>query len=84
VLEVKTFRAPTQEARLADLAEALEFARVNLAAPDTGAGPDGAGPHGASPDGAGPHGASPDGATPGPAGPGHDHLAHGSVLPSRS
>jgi hypothetical protein len=31
VLEVKTFRAPTQEARLADLAEALEFARANLA-----------------------------------------------------
>ncbi len=27
VLEVKTFRAPTQEARLADLAEALEFTR---------------------------------------------------------
>jgi sugar phosphate isomerase/epimerase len=79
VLEVKTFRAPTQEARLADLAEALEFARVNLAAPDTGAGP-----AAVSPGGAGPHGASPDGATPGPAGTGHDHLAHGSVLPSRS
>jgi hypothetical protein len=31
VLEVKTFRAATQEARLADLAEALEFARANLA-----------------------------------------------------
>ncbi len=34
VLEVKTFRAPTQEARLADLAEALEFARANLAVSD--------------------------------------------------
>ena len=34
VLEVKTFRAPTQEARLADLAEALKFARDNLAASD--------------------------------------------------
>jgi len=33
VLEVKTFRAPTQEARQADLAEALEFTRANLAAP---------------------------------------------------
>ena len=32
VLEVKTFRAPTQEARMADLAEALEFTRANLAA----------------------------------------------------
>ena len=30
VLEVKTFRAPTQEARLADLAEALEFTRAQL------------------------------------------------------
>ena len=38
VLEVKTFRAATQEARLADLAEALEFTRAHLAgqdAPDT-------------------------------------------------
>ena len=34
VLEVRTFRAPTQEARLADLAEALEFTRANLAASD--------------------------------------------------
>ena len=34
VLEVKTFRAPTQEARLADLAEALEFTRAHLAGPD--------------------------------------------------
>ncbi len=37
VLEVKTFRAATQEARLADLAEALEFTRAHLAgrpAPD--------------------------------------------------
>jgi sugar phosphate isomerase/epimerase len=33
VLEVKTFRAPTQEARQADLAEALEFTRANLASP---------------------------------------------------
>ncbi|HEX9352688.1 MAG TPA: sugar phosphate isomerase/epimerase, partial [Streptosporangiaceae bacterium] len=33
VLEVKTFRAPTAEARQADLAEALEFARANLASP---------------------------------------------------
>jgi len=33
VLEVKTFRAPTQEARQTDLAEALEFTRANLAAP---------------------------------------------------
>ena len=33
VLEVKTFRAPTREARQADLAEALEFARANLARP---------------------------------------------------
>ena len=33
MLEVKTFRAPTQEARHADLAEALEFARGHLAAP---------------------------------------------------
>ena len=33
VLEVKTFRAPTPEARQADLAEALEFTRANLAAP---------------------------------------------------
>ena len=31
VLEVKTFRAATQEARLADLAEALEFTRAHLA-----------------------------------------------------
>ncbi len=31
VLEVKTFRATTQEARLADLAEALEFTRAHLA-----------------------------------------------------
>ena len=45
VLEVKTFRAPTQEARLADLAEALEFTRTNLARPDGAAGgPDGAKP----------------------------------------
>ena len=33
VLEVKTFRAATQEARQSDLAEALEFARANLASP---------------------------------------------------
>jgi sugar phosphate isomerase/epimerase len=65
VLEVKTFRAPTQEARLADLAEALEFARTHLATPDAAAG-------------------GPDGAKPGPVGTGQDHLAHGSVLPSRS
>jgi sugar phosphate isomerase/epimerase len=39
VLEVKTFRAPTQEARYSDLAEALEFTRGNLAAP--GAAPSG-------------------------------------------
>ena len=41
VLEVKTFRAPTQEARLADLAEALEFTRAHLAgqdAPDSSPG----------------------------------------------
>jgi sugar phosphate isomerase/epimerase len=44
VLEVKTFRAPTPDARLADLAEALEFTRANLAAPDGDAGPDGTGP----------------------------------------
>jgi sugar phosphate isomerase/epimerase len=47
VLEVKTFRAPTQEARLADLAEALEFTRVNLAAP--GEAPAGAAPAGPPP-----------------------------------
>ena len=40
VLEVKTFRAATQEARQADLAEALEFARANLASPgEAPAGP---------------------------------------------
>ena len=69
VLEVKTFRAPTQEARLADLAEALEFAREHLAAPDATASPSAPGP---------------DGAKPGPVDTGQDHLAHGSVLPSRS
>ncbi|HEY9243256.1 MAG TPA: sugar phosphate isomerase/epimerase [Streptosporangiaceae bacterium] len=89
VLEVKTFRAPTQEARQADLAEALEFTRAHLAAPDGAAGPDAAGtaaagPASAGPGTAGPAPASPNGATPGPADSGHDHLAHGSVLPSRS
>jgi sugar phosphate isomerase/epimerase len=55
VLEVKTFRAATQEARQADLAEALEFARSNLAAPGeapaggTPAGPSPASPYPASP-----------------------------------
>jgi sugar phosphate isomerase/epimerase len=33
VLEVKTFRAPTQEARYADLSEALEFTRTHLGSP---------------------------------------------------
>ncbi len=42
--EVKTFRAPTQEARYSDLAEALEFARGHLAAP--GEAPTGAAPSG--------------------------------------
>ena len=41
VLEVKTFRAPTQDAREADLAEALEFTRGHLARPAPGAGPGG-------------------------------------------
>ncbi len=50
VLEVKTFRAPTQEARYSDLAEALEFARGHLAAPgDAPAGPAPSGPPPASP-----------------------------------
>jgi hypothetical protein len=50
VLEVKTFRAPTQEARQSDLAEALEFARSNLAAPgEAPAGGAPAGPPPASP-----------------------------------
>ncbi len=35
VLEVKTFRATTPEARQADLAEALEFTRAHLAEPGT-------------------------------------------------
>ncbi|MFI5068115.1 MAG: sugar phosphate isomerase/epimerase family protein [Streptosporangiales bacterium] len=39
VLEVKTFRAPTQEARLADLAEALEFTRAHLAGTSAVPGP---------------------------------------------
>jgi sugar phosphate isomerase/epimerase len=47
VLEVKTFRAPTQEARQADLAEALEFTRANLGAP--GEAPVGAATAGAPP-----------------------------------
>ena len=47
VLEVKTFRAPTQEARQTDLAEALEFTRANLAAP--GEAPAGASPAGPPP-----------------------------------
>ena len=34
----RPFRAPTQEARQADLAEALEFARANLASPRGGPG----------------------------------------------
>jgi hypothetical protein len=58
VLEVKTFRAATQEARQADLAEALEFARSNLAAP-------GEAPAGGPP--AGPLPASPYPASPAPA-----------------
>jgi sugar phosphate isomerase/epimerase len=58
VLEVKTFRAATQEARQADLAEALEFARSNLAAP-------GEAPAGGAP--AGPPPASPYPASPAPA-----------------
>jgi hypothetical protein len=52
VLEVKTFRAATQEARQADLAEALEFARSNLAAP--GEAPAGAAPAGPPPAGPAP------------------------------
>jgi sugar phosphate isomerase/epimerase len=52
VLEVKTFRAPTQEARQADLAEALEFTRANLAAP--GESPAGAAPAGPLPTSAAP------------------------------
>ncbi len=70
VLEVKTFRAPTQEARQADLAEALEFARSNLASPEeapAGAGPAGSPPAGPSP--AGPPPAGPPPATPSPATP---------------
>ncbi len=47
VLEVKTFRAPTQEARQADLAEALEFTRANLAAHGEARG--GAAPAGGAP-----------------------------------
>jgi sugar phosphate isomerase/epimerase len=47
VLEVKTFRAPTQEARYSDLAEALDFARGHLAAP--GEAPAGAAPSGPPP-----------------------------------
>jgi hypothetical protein len=55
VLEVKTFRAPTQEARYSDLAEALDFARGHLAAP--GEAPTGAAPSGPPP--ASPSGSSP-------------------------
>ena len=62
VLEVKTFRAPTQEARQADLAEALEFTRLNLAGPDGAAGS-----AAASPAAARPNGASADGACASPA-----------------
>jgi len=81
VLEVKTFRAPTQEARYADLAEALEFTRAQLAAPDGAASPAAASPDGASPDGANADGANPDGSGPDGTGPGR--LAqHGSVLPA--
>jgi sugar phosphate isomerase/epimerase len=47
VLEVKTFRAPTPEARYSDLAEALEFARGHLAA--SGSAPAGAAPSGPPP-----------------------------------
>jgi hypothetical protein len=65
VLEVKTFRAPTQEARLTDLAEALEFTRANLAAP--GEAHAGAAPAGTSP--ARPVPAGPVPAGPVPAGP---------------
>jgi sugar phosphate isomerase/epimerase len=90
VLEVKTFRAPTQEARQADLAEALEFARANLAAPDGAARPaeacqgsagQGSAGQGSAGQGSASQGsAGPDGATPGAASTGRDHLAHGSVL----
>ena len=64
VLEVKTFRAPTQEARYADLAEALEFTRVNLAAPGQAPARRGPGP-------ARPSRPAPSGRTAGPA-TGHD------------
>ncbi|HEY8042892.1 MAG TPA: sugar phosphate isomerase/epimerase [Streptosporangiaceae bacterium] len=65
VLEVKTFRAPTQEARLTDLAEALEFTRANLAAP--GEAHAGAAPAGTPPASPGP--ARPAPASPAPASP---------------
>jgi sugar phosphate isomerase/epimerase len=66
VLEVKTFRAATQEARLADLGEALEFTRAHLAEP--------AGPPPASQQQTSPNGSRPDGTGP-------DRVAqHGSVL----
>ena len=63
VLEVKTFRAPTQEARLADLAEALEFTRANLAGPAGRAGPAAASPNGTRPNEASGDGTSADGAS---------------------
>ncbi len=96
VLEVKTFRAPTQEARQADLAEALEFTRLNLAGPDgaagsaaaspaaarpNGASADGAGPRQPGPDGTGPDGTGPDGT--GPDGTGPDGTGPDGTGPGR-
>ncbi len=62
VLEVKTFRAATPEARLADLAEALQFTRDHLSRPATLEEPAGPGPAGATT-------AEPAPAGPAPAGP---------------
>jgi sugar phosphate isomerase/epimerase len=83
VLEVKTFRAPTQEARLADLAEALEFARTHLGVPGAAAAGPGPGHAGAvqattGQAGAGQVGSGPNGGIPA----GHDTVApRGAVLP---
>jgi len=68
VLEVKTFRAPTQEARLADLAEALEFTRAHLAGTSAVPGSPGAAPvnataaHGATANSTAAHGTAAHGA----------------------
>jgi sugar phosphate isomerase/epimerase len=87
VLEVKTFRAATQQARLADLAEALQFARDHLSGSATLDEPAAPGPAGAAPPG--PGAAGPGASGPAPAAPAAPGGANGAAAdpahaPSRS